>query len=64
VVIVDRTIWSGFVDPTPTQVVVFRNPLQFVLHPWYNVEELAAEASAPASPGKPVFPPGSNGRGR
>jgi hypothetical protein len=59
VVIADRTIWSGFIDPTPTQVLVFRNPLQFVLHPWYNVEELAAKASAPASPGKPVTPPAS-----
>jgi hypothetical protein len=41
VVVDDRTSWSRFIDPTPTQVVVFRNPLQFVLHPWYNVEELA-----------------------
>jgi hypothetical protein len=57
VVIDDRTIWSGFVDPTPTQVLVFRNPLQFVLHPWYNVEELAAQAAAAASPGKPVTSP-------
>jgi hypothetical protein len=52
VVIADRTIWSGFIDPTPTQVLVFRTPLRFVLHPWYNVEELAAKASASASPGK------------
>jgi len=60
VVIDDRTIWSGFIDPTPTQVLVFRNPLQFVLHPWYNVEELAAEAAAaPASPAKPVTSPPS-----
>jgi hypothetical protein len=49
VVINDRTIWSGFIDPTPTQVIVFRNPLQFVLHPWYNVEELGTVAPAPAS---------------
>jgi hypothetical protein len=59
VVIADRTIWSGFIDPAPTQVLVFRTPLQFVLHPWYNVEELAAKASAPASPGKQVKPAAS-----
>jgi hypothetical protein len=47
VMIDDRSIWSGFIDPTPTQVLVFRNRLQFVLHPWYNVEELAAEAAEP-----------------
>ena len=23
VVIADRTVWSGFIDPTPTQVLVF-----------------------------------------
>jgi hypothetical protein len=38
----DRTNWSQFIDPVPTQVLVFRNPLRFVLHPWYNVEELAS----------------------
>jgi hypothetical protein len=39
-VIRDHTPWSSFVNPTPAQVLVFRKPLQFVLHPWYNVEEL------------------------
>jgi len=53
VVIDDRTSWSNFIDPAPTQVLVFRNRLQFVLHPWYNVEELAAEAAASPSSGKP-----------
>jgi hypothetical protein len=57
VVISDRTDWSGFIDPAPTQVLVFRSPLQFVLHPWYNVEELAAEAAAPLSSGKTSPPP-------
>ena len=53
VVINNRTSWSSFIDPTPTQVVVFRTPLQFVLHPWYNVEELATEGLLPpVSPGK------------
>ncbi len=53
VVINNRTSWSSFIDPTPTRVVVFRNPLQFVLHPWYNVEELDAEGLLPpTSPGK------------
>jgi hypothetical protein len=42
VVIDDSSIWSGFVDPEPVQVAVFRNPLQFVVRPWYNVEELCA----------------------
>ena len=55
VVIHDSTIWSGFIDPTPTQVLVFRNPLQFVLHPWYNAEELAAEGASTVSPGKAVM---------
>lgn len=49
-VIQDHTVWADFIDPTPTQVMVFRNPLKFVLHPWYNVEELAAEAAATAKP--------------
>lgn len=40
VVIRDYTPWAQFVDETPVQVLVFRKPLQFVLHPWYNVEEL------------------------
>jgi hypothetical protein len=57
VVIDDRTVWSRFIDPIPTQVAVFRKPLQFVLHPWYNVEELAAKAAAPAATGKPVTSP-------
>jgi hypothetical protein len=39
----DRTIWSQFVDKTPTQILVARNPFQFVLHPWYNVEELCIQ---------------------
>lgn len=51
--ITNRTGWSSFIDSTPTQVIVFRNPLQFVLHPWYNVEELDAEGLLPpTSPGK------------
>jgi hypothetical protein len=45
-VIKDDTSWSQFVDATPSQVLVFRKPLQFVLHPWYNVEELCS-ASVP-----------------
>ena len=48
VAIADRTLWSGFIDPTPTQVLVFRSPLQYVMHPWYNVEELA-DRSEPAA---------------
>jgi hypothetical protein len=39
-VIRDQTPWAGFVEATPAQVLVFRKPLQFVLHPWYNAEEL------------------------
>ena len=50
VAIDNRTIWAGFIDPTPTQVLVFRTPLQFVLHPWYNVEELASEEVPPTPP--------------
>ena len=45
-VINDQTTWSQFVDATPAQVLVFRKPLQFVLHPWYNAEELCP-ASVP-----------------
>jgi hypothetical protein len=43
-VIRDHTAWARFVDATPTQVLVFRKPLQFVLHPWFNVEELCSAA--------------------
>jgi hypothetical protein len=39
VTVVDNTPWSQYVSPTPNQVLVFRNPLEFVLHPWKNVEE-------------------------
>jgi hypothetical protein len=45
-VIEDNTPWARFVDPTPAQVLVFRKPLQFVLHPWYNVEELCSASSS------------------
>ncbi len=38
----DGTPWAQYVDEKPSQVLVFRNPLQFALHPWYNVEELCA----------------------
>jgi len=46
VVIRDHTAWAGFVEPTPAQVLVFRKPLQFALHPWYNVEELCSASGA------------------
>jgi hypothetical protein len=46
-VIKDKTTWAQFVDATPSQVLVFRKPLQFVLHPWYNAEELCP-ASVPS----------------
>jgi len=36
----DNTIWAEFVDETPVQIAVFRNPLEFVIRPWYNAEEL------------------------
>jgi hypothetical protein len=39
VAITDSTRWAQYVNPMPTQVLVFRNPLEFVLHPWKNVEE-------------------------
>jgi hypothetical protein len=38
-VIDDDTEWAAFVDETPVQIAIFRNPLQFVIRPWYNVEE-------------------------
>lgn len=41
-VIRDHTAWARFVDATPTQVLVFRKPLQFVLHPWFNAGELCS----------------------
>ena len=39
VTVSDNTSWSQYVDMTPSQVLVFRNPLEFVLQPWKNVEE-------------------------
>lgn len=45
-VIRDHTPWTRFVDETPAQVLVFRKPLQFVLHPWYNVEELCSASES------------------
>ena len=36
----DNTMWAEFVDEIPVQIAVFRNPLQFVIRPWYNAEEL------------------------
>ncbi len=38
----DMTPWAQFVDQTPLQIAVFRNPLEFVINPWFNVEELCA----------------------
>lgn len=38
-VIDDNTPWANFVDETPVQIAVIRNPLQFVIRPWFNVEE-------------------------
>jgi hypothetical protein len=39
VAIVDNTLWSQFVNTTPSQVLVLKSPLDFVLRPWKNVEE-------------------------
>jgi hypothetical protein len=50
-VISDNTPWASFVDATPAQVLVFREPLQFVLHPWYNVEELCSAAGSSSTGG-------------
>jgi len=38
----DQTPWAEYIDPTPTQVVFFDKPQNFIIHPWYNVEELCA----------------------
>jgi hypothetical protein len=38
-VIDDNTAWADFVDETPVQIAVFRNPLEFVIRPWFNAEE-------------------------
>lgn len=40
VTVFDNTPWSQYINTTPSQVLVFRNPLEFVLQPWKNVEEL------------------------
>ena len=37
--IFDNTPWSQYINTTPSQVLVFRDPLEFVLQPWKNVEE-------------------------
>lgn len=42
-IIDDNTPWAEFVDETPVQIAVFRNPLQFVIRPWYNAEELCLD---------------------
>ncbi len=39
VTVSDNTLWSQYIDTTPSQVLVFRTPLEFVLQPWKNVEE-------------------------
>ncbi|MBY6196063.1 hypothetical protein [Vibrio hangzhouensis] len=39
-VIVDESPWAKYVDKTPLQLAVFGNPLQFVINPWYNAEQL------------------------
>ena len=46
----DATQWSQYVKPVPTQVLVFKTPLDFVLHPWKNVEERCG-----ASPAERIF---------
>jgi hypothetical protein len=42
VTVFDNTPWSQYVNAAPNQVLVFRNPLEFVLRPWKNVEERCA----------------------
>ncbi|MGR5177280.1 hypothetical protein ACPV4B_20320 [Vibrio parahaemolyticus] len=39
-VIVDASPWARYVDKSPLQLAVFGNPLQFVINPWYNAEQL------------------------
>jgi hypothetical protein len=40
VAIVDNSLWANYVDKIPLQLAVIGNPLQFVINPWYNAEEL------------------------
>jgi hypothetical protein len=40
VTIDDQTPWLQYVDPKPSKVLVFRGPIQFVLRPWFNIEEM------------------------
>lgn len=35
----DDTRWSRLVDPTPRHVVVFENPIDFSMSPWWNLDE-------------------------
>jgi hypothetical protein len=42
VIVSDNTPWTQYIDTTPSQVLVFRSPLEFVLQPWKNVEERCA----------------------
>lgn len=37
----DHTRWAKFVDPAPHQVLIFRNPIEFVVAPWSNLNDLA-----------------------
>jgi hypothetical protein len=38
--IYDDTPWRRFVRPQPAHVLVFRNAQEYLLHPWFNLEEL------------------------
>lgn len=38
--IADGSEWAPFLEPSPRHVLVFRNPIEFVVSPWANIDQL------------------------
>ena len=36
----DATAWGRIARPTPRHVIVFENPIEFAMSPWWNIDEL------------------------
>ena len=38
--ITDRSPWASFVEPVPRSIVAFTGPIEFVMSPWWNIDDL------------------------
>jgi hypothetical protein len=43
----DSTRWGEIVLPEPKHVVVFHNPIEFAISPWWNLDDLSSAGKKP-----------------